>query len=1092
MSVDPATLAITVALNAATMAITASQTIEGPRLNDLTVTVADYGTPMPYIVGRRRVETPVFYAEAINETKRKRKGKSGKYKEYTYSGTFAVVVADHEIDAVLKIWLDRRLAYDASGGAATLESLDAGDYIRIYLGTETQLPDERMLATVESEEGEGSCPAYLGVAYIFFEDLPLEIFGNRFPTISVEAARTALPAYPFDRIEGGSNNERLWGGKISEDGKKYFGSITDAMSLYDIETLEVISKTVSGSHTLARTSGFTRDGEIWVISGNRDDVRFYDSFLNEIRIGVGTNWVAGDGQDSLWTIYTPDDALHWMTEPYSFSQPFYVDGIQVVPSVETGFGFTMGDYCQDNEGNIWGVGRLIGPFVNTDQCYLVKVFDYEGSLTPYETLVLTLAPSGSTTEVGVMFCKSANHFVVRWNNTLYTVDKDGTVTGSAGFSLAVYGSPKQIANTIYPTEYAYINNSGLSNLAKVSLRDLSIEKTYTLATHTAAYQINGVLWNEWQNAALTFGISLDQADDMTIRYLDRVSNDGPTLGDVASIVSVDCGIPVGDYDYSALDQPVSGYSWSQGQARQILDPLFTVYDSQVRPKGFLLEGIKRGGSVVGDPIEVGSFVRTGDRDREEPYRMEVISESDLPRRIFLTYADLNSEQQPNTAVAQRSAQSVVTVRELSYDMTTLALAPDEAQQLTERALRRPWLGSIIGENKLPPNYLWALPGDIVDLDIDDEVRLRVCLKRKTISPSRILTMRWEQDRGAVSQTRVTAGAEAVGQPEQTVFDPRDTILFAMDIPLVQDSDDQTTPFIYMAATPEKVGDWSGADVLSAYTDVEANYTNAFYSFSSTQESIGGTLLGGLADAVPTVVDNKSELRVRFYSDQPTLTSVTLEELIADESLNLAIVGADGRWELIQYQNADLQSDGEWILSGLLRGRRGTESKTGGHLSGDRVLIYGSLVGKKDMGVGKIGDLEYYKAITFGLSDTDQPSSINNFTAEAHRPLSVANVQITLDPLTNTFEADWQRRTRIGGSNINGQDVPLGETSEAYVVRVMDGSTPIRIVQTYSPAFEYTSYEQIEDFGSEQTSITIEVEQLSPTLNIASETVTASG
>lgn len=191
MGIDPVSLAITVALNAAVMAANAMRKIEGPRLTDLSATVADYGTPLNYIYGQRRAEVPAMFIEDIKERKKKRKTKGGKYKEYTYFGTWAVAVADHQVSSYLRIWFDRHLVFDAEAtGATSIFDLQEGyeleGSVRFYYGTEDQEPDPRMLATIEAKEGEGMCPAYLGLAYIFFQDIPLEKLGNRYPQVSVE------------------------------------------------------------------------------------------------------------------------------------------------------------------------------------------------------------------------------------------------------------------------------------------------------------------------------------------------------------------------------------------------------------------------------------------------------------------------------------------------------------------------------------------------------------------------------------------------------------------------------------------------------------------------------------------------------------------------------------------------------------------------------------------------------------------------------------------------------------------------------------------------------------------------------------------
>lgn len=203
MGIDPVSIAITLALNAAMMALTMSRTIEGPRLKDLSATVADYGTPLNYFIGQCRLTGAAFFCEPIKEKKKKRKGKGGKYKDYTYFGTWAVVIADHEISAVKKIWFDKHLVYDVDQGGAIFalsQNYEIANAIRFYLGTETQEPDPRMLATIEAKEGADMCPAYLGVSYVFFEDIPLEKLGNRFPNVEVEAANGGGISYPKEEI----------------------------------------------------------------------------------------------------------------------------------------------------------------------------------------------------------------------------------------------------------------------------------------------------------------------------------------------------------------------------------------------------------------------------------------------------------------------------------------------------------------------------------------------------------------------------------------------------------------------------------------------------------------------------------------------------------------------------------------------------------------------------------------------------------------------------------------------------------------------------------------------------------------------------
>ncbi|WP_457650483.1 baseplate multidomain protein megatron, partial [Profundibacter sp.] len=66
---------------------------------------------------------------------------------------------------------------------------------RIYDGDETQQPDP----FIEAKMGIGNAPAYRGTAYVMFEELPLEQFGNRIPQLSFEVFR---PVVEPDTAEG--------------------------------------------------------------------------------------------------------------------------------------------------------------------------------------------------------------------------------------------------------------------------------------------------------------------------------------------------------------------------------------------------------------------------------------------------------------------------------------------------------------------------------------------------------------------------------------------------------------------------------------------------------------------------------------------------------------------------------------------------------------------------------------------------------------------------------------------------------------------------------------------------------------------------
>lgn len=75
--------------------------------------------------------------------------------------------------------------------------IDLSQYTtRFYPGDETQTFDP----LIEEIEGVGNTPAYRGLAYIVFEDMPLAAFGNRIPQLQFEIIRAISAANP-DALE---------------------------------------------------------------------------------------------------------------------------------------------------------------------------------------------------------------------------------------------------------------------------------------------------------------------------------------------------------------------------------------------------------------------------------------------------------------------------------------------------------------------------------------------------------------------------------------------------------------------------------------------------------------------------------------------------------------------------------------------------------------------------------------------------------------------------------------------------------------------------------------------------------------------------
>ena len=150
---------------------------EGPRLKELAISTSSYGQPIPAIYGAARVPGTVIWATGLKEDRETSGGGKGKPKTttYNYSVSLALALSSRPIQSVGRIWADGHLLRGSAGDLKTAGTL------RIHTGHADQMPDPLLAAAIGAR-----CPAYRGCAYVVFEDLALEDFGNRIPALSFE------------------------------------------------------------------------------------------------------------------------------------------------------------------------------------------------------------------------------------------------------------------------------------------------------------------------------------------------------------------------------------------------------------------------------------------------------------------------------------------------------------------------------------------------------------------------------------------------------------------------------------------------------------------------------------------------------------------------------------------------------------------------------------------------------------------------------------------------------------------------------------------------------------------------------------------
>jgi len=204
------------------------QKVEGPRLGDLQVQASTYGMGIPHVFGSMRLAGNVIWARPLIEKRRKQSsGKGGGGQtvvSYEYFATFAVAFARGPIDAIRRVWADGKLLVDLSENAEQGKTYRYGERIyRLHLGTESQAPDP----VIEMHEGAGHVPAYRGLVYLTFDELPLKDFGNRIPNITAEIVASATTTHPSQNLSLSSQGVESWGkaGWLLDQGRPYIYNV---------------------------------------------------------------------------------------------------------------------------------------------------------------------------------------------------------------------------------------------------------------------------------------------------------------------------------------------------------------------------------------------------------------------------------------------------------------------------------------------------------------------------------------------------------------------------------------------------------------------------------------------------------------------------------------------------------------------------------------------------------------------------------------------------------------------------------------------------------------------------------------------------
>lgn len=516
-----------------------------------------------------------------------------------------------------------------------------------------------------------------------------------------------------------------------------------------------------------------------------------------------------------------------------------------------------------------------------------------------------------------------------------------------------------------------------------------------------------------------------------------------------------------DVDVSMLIDQVKGYQISGGSIRSALEPLATAFQFDVIQSGYKIKFVPRGGaSVLTVPYE--DLGATAGDTPDSVFNQSREMDTQLPAKTTVSYLDAAREYE----VSEQSAARINTeaVNEEDVELA-IVLGVDEAAGIAEILQNRAWLERTSMPFTLPPTYLGLESADVVTVDAKTAIH-EVVIREINYTEDGRLEIKGVPSNAAIFVPNASGGEGHL--PPSTIGLPGPSLFLPLDIPLV-DEVSQNAPGFVGAMTGYTDG-WPGA---TAFRSADEGQT-----WTDVQGYSGKGGIGSATNALtvnPGYLIDQSTLNVLMISGEPE--GITYDQLLT--GYNYAAYGLDGRWEIVRFQNAALQGDGSYMLSGFVRGDKGTEWATGLHQPGDWFVLLddpdNAFIG---VATETIGLDRLYRGITQRASIETGTDVEFSYDAVNLEPLSPVYAKATRDGSGN-LSATFVRRSRIGSTWWgNGVEAPIGEATQSYQIDVIKAGAVIRTIESATPTFAYSAADQVTDFGSTQSSILFRIYQLS--------------
>ncbi len=508
------------------------------------------------------------------------------------------------------------------------------------------------------------------------------------------------------------------------------------------------------------------------------------------------------------------------------------------------------------------------------------------------------------------------------------------------------------------------------------------------------------------------------------------------LADIVREIGLDSGVAA--VDLTDLHAIVRGYAVEQIQTgRASLQPLFLAFAADAAEREGLLRFFSRSGKADA-ALEEGLLAVADETDGY--VAVSRLSEQETGAVIRINYVDVQGDFDVRSAQARFPDE---TERTVAVSEIPLGLTVTEARSIAHRWLAETRISRDTARFAVPPSLRDLGPGDIV----------------------RLAGASWRIDRmetglsGMVEATRVENGTflpadfPEEGPITRPFASPVPTYPVFLDLPLLTGTEIPHAPYLAVTASP-----WPGTvGVWSSSTDdgFELNRVIAAPAIIGVTET-------PLAWARPALWDRGAPLRVKVAGGG--LASADLLGVLNGANTMTIGDGSAGNWEVFQFAEAVLVAPETYEVSMRLRGQLGTEGIAPNVWpAGSFVVLLDRSVQQIDLALSARGLARNYR-IGVTARGFDDPAVVTRqeaFDGIGLRPYPVAHLEVAGTAGTDVI-LNWKRRTRIEGDSWQQQEVPLGEDTEAYLIRVLNGSGIVAEYEEVSPSFAYPVAAQVSD------------------------------